>query len=147
MKALRHTALTLALLLAACAQPEAPIPGAGLHDEAWVLLALSGAPTPPGSPNVLDGSRDLTLRFDGGRVFGYDGCNTFGGVYTVSEEALSVAELDGTARACNAEVAAQAEAYLRALEQVRAYRRDGHRLELQDRAGRTRLIFTEAIKR
>lgn len=146
MKALRHTALTLALLLAACAQPEDPIPGAGLHDKPWVLLTLGGAPRTQGSPNFLDGSRDLTLLFDGGRVFGYDGCNTFGGVYTVSRMALRVAGLGGTARGCSAEVSAQAEAYLRALERVRAYRSDGDRLELRDGEGRTRLVFAAAAE-
>lgn len=70
-----------------------------------------------------------TLRFDGGRVAGSDGCNRLMGPATVDGERLALGPLAGTRMACP-EGGAEAAAFGAALAQVRGQRVQGELLTL-----------------
>lgn len=145
------TSLLSCLLLAACtamATPPAPstassaAPSAApspatspaLDRTAWTLSALPGAPVPAGPT--------ATLRFEGGRMAGSDGCNRWGAPYAAAEGKLQVTgPMVGTQMACPEPAASLASAFQAALSKARGYRLagpDGARtLELTDGTGAT----------
>lgn len=138
MSQLRYIMLAIAVLLAGCFQPDGSSSQAmNIQEKKWVPLVVNGVPTVPGIEGFADGLKNLTLTFQKDRIFGYDGCNVFGGTYTATATTLAVGEVGGTTRGCRAEILVQAEAYLNALEQVVTYRVDGDHLGLQDEEGRT----------
>jgi heat shock protein HslJ len=99
-----------------------------LSGTAWALSSLSGHAPIAGTV--------VTLRFDGGRVEGTDGCNRYTAPYTVVGPVLQVASNAATTRmACPPEIARQAEAYVGALAQARSYRIAGGELQLFAAAG------------
>ena len=82
-----------------------------LAGSTWRLLTVQGRPVPAGP--------DLTLVFDGDRVSGNGGCNTFGGQFTYEPAtgALAVSGLLSTMRACLEAARNDVEsAYLKALQ-------------------------------
>lgn len=56
----------------------------------WRVTAVNGQPTPPG----------LSLRFSGGQLGGYLGCNRFSGPYRVAGNMLIVTPMAMTQMAC-----------------------------------------------
>jgi heat shock protein HslJ len=101
-----------------------------LDGTAWVLAALVG--------RQVTGSPVATLQFDAGRVSGSDGCNRFGGSYSVTGSAFEVSpQLASTQMACPPEVGAKARAFIEALLGARAWRVDGARLLLLSADGTT----------
>jgi heat shock protein HslJ len=70
--------------------------------------------------------------FDGGRVAGSTGCNQFGGRYTVDGPALELGDLAMTAMGCPPPTDAVEQAYVAALERVRAWRMENEELVLLD---------------
>lgn len=123
-----HVRITLAGLAALAAisgctamPPPADLPE--LAGTAWTLSSLAGHAPVAGSV--------VTLRFDGGRVQGTDGCNRYTAPYTVAGPTLQVAPNMATTRmACPPEIARQAEAYVGALAQAHSYRVAGGELRL-----------------
>lgn len=75
-----------------------------------------------------------TLRFDGGRVAGSDGCNRLMGPARIDGERLALGPLAGTRMAC-AEGQAEAEAFGAALAQTRGWRVQGEQLTLTNAEG------------
>ncbi len=147
---LRYLTLTIAALLVSCNPSAVPTrPAADLQEKKWILLYIDEylSPMVPGEESFTDGFKNLTLSFEQEQFGGYDGCNAFGGSYTVTATKLELGEIGGTTRGCDTEILAQAEAYLDELLRVTAYRTEGDRLELQDSDGRTTLTFTEADAR
>jgi heat shock protein HslJ len=67
---------------------------ANLAGTTWRLLSVQGRPVPAGP--------DLTLAFDGDRISGNGGCNSFGGqvTYEPATGVLAVSGLLSTMRAC-----------------------------------------------
>lgn len=126
--------LSILPLLAACS---AATTGADpLAGSAWNLTTLQGEATLPGS--------SITLSFDeGGQAGGSAGCNSYGGSYAVSGEALSFGALVSTQMACLAPagVMDQEQAYLQALGQAAGYNLDADSLEILDDAGNVVLVF------
>jgi heat shock protein HslJ len=117
------TTTIAALLLAGCAAmtptPEPP----PLDGTAWVLATL------PGSDPVAGAT--ATLRFEGGRASGSDGCNRYTVPYTARGAAFEVApNAASTQMACAADVMRQAGAFMAALTAARGYRVDDGRLQL-----------------
>jgi heat shock protein HslJ len=88
----------------------------------------------PGSP--------ATLRFDGGRVTGSDGCNRVMGPVVVAGSQLRFGPLAGTRMACSSGQA-EADAFGAALLRVQRHRIRGDVLELQDEEG-TALLRLQA---
>ena len=124
-------AVTLISLLAGCGtvQPVADAPS--LENTAWVLSALPGQTLVPGSP--------ATLRFEGGRVSGTDGCNRYSGPYSARGSELELTpQLASTMMACPPAVDAQAKSFIAALTGAGMYRVANDRLELLSADGTVR---------
>jgi heat shock protein HslJ len=115
--------LAVLFLLAACVAVAPAADPPGLNGTAWVLSAL------PGRTLVQGGS--VTLSFEGGRVQGTDGCNRYTAPYSVTGSKLEVGSRGAsTQMACEPAVMQQAEAFMSALTQARAYRTAAGKLEL-----------------
>lgn len=148
-------ALVLTVALGACGSPEVTLePTPGVTDPAggpealdltaeavdldgteWILTSLQGA-------DLLAGT-NITLEFAEGHVSGFAGCNAYGGPYTLEGDGLAIQELAITAQGCIEPegVMDQESAYTQALLDGEAYRLADGRLEIQDDAGETRLVF------
>jgi len=108
-----------------------------LNETEWVLTSLNG-----GSP--VEESR-ITLTFAEGSVSGFTGCNYYGDEYTMADEGtLTIPEIAITERLCLMPkgVMPQETAYIEALSDAAAYRVMDDRLEIDDAAGETILVFT-----
>jgi heat shock protein HslJ len=121
------TASSTATPMSTSASPAAPSP---LDRTAWVLTALPGQPLPAGVRP--------TLRFEGERVGGNDGCNHFGGSWQSSGGTLRIGpRLAATLMACPPPATAVAAAFGRALTNTTAYRIESGALVLIDGNGQT----------
>ena len=120
----RPLALGLAALLhAACAATPAVSNTPDLDGTMWTMSSLSGHTLVTGS--------GITLRFEGGRVQGSDGCNRYSASYTVSGSTLKIGpDAVSTQMACQAELMQQADAYMSALTRTQTFRTDGGQLQL-----------------
>jgi heat shock protein HslJ len=99
-----------------------------LRDSAWVLSSLPG--------RTLVTGTSMTLRFEGDRVSGADGCNRYTAPYTVSGTSLQISpQAASTQKACLEPIMAQAKAFTSALLQTRSYRMSGGRLDLLGTGG------------
>lgn len=106
----------------AAAPPSPPAPPT-FEGTAWTLASLESRPVPSGS--------GATLRFEGERVSGSDGCNRFAGPWSGRGASLKIGpNLAATQRACPDAQRALAEAYGRALLAATAWRIDGTTLRL-----------------
>ena len=108
-----------------------------LNETEWVLTSLNS-----GSP--VEESR-ITLTFAEGSVSGFTGCNYYGDEYTMADEGtLTIPEIAITERLCLMPkgVMPQETAYIEALSDAAAYRVMDDRLEIDDAAGETILVFT-----
>lgn len=93
----------------------------------WRLVWLQGVAAAPAR---------ATLRFDGGRVAGSDGCNRLMGPARIDADRLAIGPLAGTKMAC-AQGQAEAQAFGDALARVQRWRVQGEVLALVDAAGAT----------
>jgi heat shock protein HslJ len=98
-----------------------------LEGTAWVLAALPGQKW-VGAP--------ATLRFEGARAVGSDGCNRFNASFTATGSALEVGpRAASTLKACPPALMAQAEAFSAALTGAKAYRIEAGQLKLLTASG------------
>jgi heat shock protein HslJ len=73
----------------------------------------------------------LTAKFDGKQVNGDDGCNSFGGPYTVDGDAITIGPLVSTLRACaDPAIDAQGTKYQQAIALAKTFAVTGDRLDL-----------------
>ena len=72
-----------------------PAANAALKNVTWRLTALPGQTLPDAGPRNA-----LTVRFAGGRVEGFSGCNQFVGAYRVQGNAVLLGPLAGSLMAC-----------------------------------------------
>jgi heat shock protein HslJ len=115
--------LALAGCLPACARVSPPADASTLEGTAWVLAEL------PGRTLVLP--RNVTLRFEAGRVRGRDGCNHYTVPYKASGSTIQVGPGGvSTEMACPPEVMEQATVFMAGLTGARSYRIDGDQLRL-----------------
>jgi len=99
-----------------------------LSGTAWVLSSLPRRSLVAGS--------SVTMRFGGGRVQGTDGCNRYSAPYTATDTALQIDPAAASTRmACSPPLMEQAEAFMRALTQARAYRIRSGELQLLTATG------------
>lgn len=118
-------------------------PGTGtlLPGTKYVLTSLRGQP-------LLPGTR-ITLEFEKQSISGFTGCNGYGGgpdsgQYAATDDGvLQLREFAVTAVGCPGDIMAQEKAYLEALTSAAAYRLSDRRLELQNAAGETILVYTQ----
>jgi heat shock protein HslJ len=100
------------------------------------------------SPDPLDGTRwdlvayrktrpiagrDLTVRFEGGRIRGEAGCNRFEGSYSVQGDSITVSDITGEDAECEEPegIMEQEEYYLQFLSDARTYAFVGDQLRIQ----------------
>jgi heat shock protein HslJ len=115
--------LAMISLLSACTALSPASEQPTLNGTAWVLSALPG--------QSLLAESTPTLRFDGGRVSGTDGCNRYTAPYTATGATLEVgARGASTQMACPPEIMKQASVFMSALTQARGYRVTAGKLEL-----------------
>lgn len=125
----RLTAGLLALVLAACGQPNPTTdPGDGDPQGSWQLVegSVNGQAVP-----ILDEYR-ITLTLEGSRISGTAACNSYGGVLSVEGGRLRIEDLAQTAMACLDEEAMTAEAiYMSGLGAADSIGLDGEELLIQ----------------
>lgn len=126
----RVPALLLAGFLTACsALPSATSETPPLEGTAWILSALPG--------RTLAAGQAVTLRFEGGRAQGSDGCNRYSAPYTATGRSLQVSGRSAsTMMACPPETMQQATDYMAALSSARAWQVDAGQLKLLVADGR-----------
>jgi putative lipoprotein len=115
-------------------ETETPTPLEGTH---WTLAELGGTPLPAGLPQEAY----LEFQAEPRRVSGSGGCNRINGEYERDGGRLGFKPLASTRRACIGGGMDTEDAFLAALERVRALRIAGTRLELVDEAGRAVAAF------
>lgn len=106
----------------------APSTAHALDGTAWTLASLAGRPVPP--------EASATLRFEGERVSGSDGCNRFTGPWTGGGATLRIGpNLAATRRACPEAESALAAGFGRMLLAAGGWRIDGAALVLLGEGG------------
>ena len=127
--------LLMAALLSACATTQPVVDALPLGGTAWVLDSLGGeAPLAGHVP---------TLRFEGSRAAGSDGCNRYMAEWQAAGPKLAFTSGPAaTLMACEPAVMTQADTYRAALGDAKAYRREGDRLLLLAEDGRVLATFT-----
>jgi len=115
----------------------------GLLNTEWVLTALGNLQT---AAPVLPSPSALTLTFSAdGQVQGSNGCTTYSGRYTVSEEQLSIEALPHTTSTCtDPQAVNQAEQFLAALYTAQSFSLSDKRLAIWYEQRRGMLTFTAA---
>jgi heat shock protein HslJ len=110
-----------------------------LTESAWRLTAY-------GAPNALiPAEGKVSLAFSQGRASGSTGCNQYNASFTVRGDSLSFSPPLTTRRAClTASLSQQEQAFLKALERVTHYTKQGDELTLHYGAGE-RLIFKRIV--
>ncbi len=127
--------LSAICLLAACSAVSSAPERPELNGTAWILSALPGQ-------SLVAGSTP-TVRFEGGRASGSDGCNRHSAPYTATGTTFEVSPKGmSTQMACPPEVMQQASAFTRALTQARSYRVSAGKLELLSADGAVLASFT-----
>jgi len=107
--------LALAGLLSACTTMSSAADAPNLDGTAWVLSSLPGRTLVPGTT--------ATLRFEGGRAGGSDGCNRYSAPYKAAGGRLEVQPSGAaTMMACPQETMEQSRAFMSGLTGARGYR-------------------------
>ena len=91
--------------------------------------------SPPGRPP------ELLLATGSERLSGNSGCNRLLGGFQLAGDQLRFSQLVSTKMACAADVMVFEQQYLQAQDQVRQWNIDKRSLLLQDRAGRSLLLY------
>jgi heat shock protein HslJ len=97
--------LALALICAGCTSIHAE--QRTFENTRWRVTAVSGVATPAGG--------DYSIQFNGGRIGGRLGCNSFGGRYSVSAESIVTGDMASTLMGCPEPAATFESAGLRVL--------------------------------
>jgi heat shock protein HslJ len=119
MRKLFMILLALGLMLSACAGSKT------LDKSKWVLQTLNGQPA------LADST--VTINFEDGKVTGSDGCNSFGGTYTINGDRFTIGtDMVSTLMACAEPVMAQSSAFYTALTNAATFTLDNNKLYLFD---------------
>jgi heat shock protein HslJ len=123
----------VAIMVTACGSGGSTNGAASLEGE-WRLLTMNDAPLLPDST--------ITLTFEGEKLSGYSGCNSYGGPYTQTGSNLRVGMVAMTLMAClDDDVMQQEQTYAEVLSNVAKFRLGDNRLELLDKSGAARLTY------
>lgn len=117
----------------------APAPVATIEGVTWRLVSLPGHDL-----GTLGGpGRQVTVRFEAGRVQGFSGCNRFMGGYTVDRDHLTLGQLAGTLMACPGAGMAVESAFKASLAGTLRYAIADNRLTLTPASGAPLLFDLE----
>jgi len=109
-------------------------PAPGLTDSAWILAVLPGTTLPP--------APQATLRFEGDRATGGDGCNRYGTRFTAANGQLAFdPQRTSTRLACSESASQLARTFNAALDDARGYRIEAGSLVLLNANGSTLARF------
>jgi heat shock protein HslJ len=100
-----------------------------LEQTYWRAIELAGKPTPTQDPN-----RDAHLRFDAGRLSGWDGCNRITGTYQLTGDRVTFGQMAATQMACLNPSGTEGP-FRDALKSGSRFNITGDRLELFDATG------------
>jgi heat shock protein HslJ len=145
----------LALLLAACtttgggasspaasaapAASQAPAAsGTPLEGTDWLLTDYAG---PEGTTIPVPEAVAATALFEGGKVSGNSGCNTYNGSYTLDGDKITISQLATTMMACGDVQMALEAAFTTAMGKVATWSITGDTLELKTAEGKVGLRF------
>jgi heat shock protein HslJ len=118
-------------LAGCCRVPGGATEQSALEGVTWQLTALPGY-----AADRLAASRTpVTVRFEGGRVSGFSGCNRFTGDYVTKEGQLTIGKLAGTMMACDAPATALETAFRDAFAGTLSPTVEGPRLALTTASG------------
>jgi heat shock protein HslJ len=113
--------------------------GGKLEGVRWVLRSYDSSGVTKQAPaGVL-----IDALFEGGKVGGFSGVNTFQGSYKLSGSSLSIGKLASTLMAGPQELMDAEQAYLAALQQTRSYTADTGSLTMFDKGGKRILEYTK----
>ncbi len=118
-------------------RPE-PIADLPLEGNVWVLDTIISGET---AQSVLAGST-VSLEFEGERLGGSTGCNSYGTQYVLDGDAITVGMMEVTLQYCSDDLMAQEADYLTALNAAEALALEGGRLSIVHPEGA--LIFKPA---
>lgn len=110
-----------------------------LNGTRWVLESFTDSEG--NLVSALAGSQ-ATLDFENGQASGQSGCNSFGGGFSVSGNALTIGQLASTLMACEESLMAQEAAFLQALSAAASYNIVDGKLQIVNADGKTVLTFT-----
>jgi heat shock protein HslJ len=121
----------------------APQPQTSLEGTAWTAQAYNNGRG--GVVSLLAGT-EITARFEGDRVVGSAGCNTYTAAYALNGNAIEIGPAATTRMACPVPPGRmeQEAAYLAALQTAREYRIEGNRLILETADGARVASFVPA---
>lgn len=121
--------LLAGLMLSACGNT------ANLNDTQWQLTELNGQP-------VLEDVK-VTLNLTDGKLGGNDGCNTYGGSYTVKGNEFKAGDdIFSTMMYCSDTINTQSTAFYTALSQAVSFKMNDQSLFLMDVAGNVLAEFS-----
>jgi heat shock protein HslJ len=111
-----------------------------LEGTAWTLVEYAG---PDGAARPVLAGTEIWARFEGGRLGGSAGCNSYGSSYTVTGSTLALTGPTSTLRLCAAPagIMEQEAAYLAALRRVAGFELAPDALVLRDTGGALLLRF------
>jgi heat shock protein HslJ len=124
----RITASWLLIVLTVCptaahAHEQPPSAAPSLEGTAWILKSLGG--------RASAGDATATLRFDGGRVQGTDGCNRYSATVATQGANITIGPRAATTNmACAPNIMKQADVFMAALTSAARYRVSGGKLSL-----------------
>lgn len=123
--------LALSILFFACEKKTAAVSSPGenitLETAVWQLTDILADPVPVRVPDTL--AVPVTVKFSGGKVEGFGGCNSFGGKYSATGNQLIISELPCTMMYCE-DAADWENAFVFHLGHSRSYTIDGEMLEI-----------------
>ena len=122
-----------------------PAHGASLEQTDWELSKLNTYPT-GAIPKI---GRSLSLGFNQGRVYGFNGCNNFNSGYSQNERRATLSiktnQMASTLMACMPPVEKVSKAFQQALQNTTHYKMMGRELVLIDKRGKTLARFSKPI--
>jgi len=104
-----------------------PVDTISLEFAVWQLTAIVKNDTPVPVPDTLP--VPITIKFEGGRITGFNGCNDYGGAFTANGSLLSIGDLFSTKKFC-VDVAELESHYMNNLRNAQSFRISGETLEI-----------------
>lgn len=129
IKFLLVTGLLATLLISAC-QPKQSASPLGT----WILTELNG--------NAVPSDTNIYMVLENSSLSGSDGCNHFGGSYTLDGNSFSVGDdLMSTLMACEGPIMERADEFNKALQTSAKYQLTDNKLQLLDENGKILAVF------
>jgi heat shock protein HslJ len=114
---------------------------AAIENVIWVLESYGES----GNVKAVLKYTEITAKFDGAKISGSAGCNTYGGGYELKNNNISITELWSTLMACREQINKQEQAYLTALRDAESYEIEGEKLRIH--CGKQLLVFNVRYNR